>query len=111
MYIQGSFTRDERLQNSNNLYKVHSHEKSWQKIRKENGAKFYIVKYASKAEQKEVPEAFTDVGRFWGNSRDVPSKEFQEVDTTELELREYLEKEGLPVTNAPILPRRIINLK
>lgn len=26
----------------------------------------YAVKYATKTEQKEVPESFRDVGRFWG---------------------------------------------
>jgi len=42
-----------------------------ERIRKQDGARRYAVKYASKMRQKAVPEGFRDVGRFWGHSRDV----------------------------------------
>lgn len=45
-----------------------------EKIRTANGAGRYAAKYASKAEQKTIPEPFRDIGRFWGTSRDVPPK-------------------------------------
>lgn len=35
-------------------------------IRKPHAIAAYAAKYAAKAEQKEVPEGFEDVGRFWG---------------------------------------------
>lgn len=111
LYIEGNFTRDQRLNNSNSLMKVHSHRKAWEGVRKKDGLKFYVVKYASKKEQKKVPEHFQDVGRFWGNSRDVPSKEYTEIDVTEADLREYLEKKGMSVAKALILPKMIIDLK
>lgn len=90
---------------------VHCHKKAWELIRKVDGAKFYVIKYAAKKEQKSVPEHFQDVGRFWGNSRDVPSQDFQEVDVTEEELRLYLAEKGLSVANQLIIPKLIIDLK
>lgn len=33
------------------------------------GAGSYVTKYLDKARQKDVPEGFAGVGRFWGNSR------------------------------------------
>jgi len=42
-----------------------------ERIRKEHGARNYAVKYAFKMKQKMVPAAYQNVGRFWGNSRDV----------------------------------------
>lgn len=35
----------------------------------------YLVKYAAKEEQKEVPAGFRNVGRMWGTSRDVAKPE------------------------------------
>lgn len=43
-------------------------------IRKKDGASRYALKYAYKCEQKTVPLAYQNVGRFWGCSRDVPPK-------------------------------------
>lgn len=37
-----------------------------ERLRKEGGAWRYAMKYACKSEQKEVPSAFENVGRFWG---------------------------------------------
>lgn len=81
---------------------------AWEEIRKRDGAKWYILKYASKFKQKEVPPKFCDVGRFWGNSTDIPPKEFQEVEVTEEEIRTYLASKALSVTKRDILPKLII---
>jgi hypothetical protein len=53
------------------VYQVHRFPKQWEKFRLEDGAKRYILKYALKPYQKEVPHKFWDVGRFWGCSYDV----------------------------------------
>jgi hypothetical protein len=55
-----------------------------EKIRKRDGAARYAVKYAQKMRQKEVPEEYRDIGRFWGCSKDVKpvpvgGKEYQRV--------------------------------
>lgn len=103
----------------NKVYLVHSFSPTgkskkraaWEGVRKENGAKFYILKYASKYEQKTVPRNFTDVGRFWGTSRDVPNRQYEEVWASEEEIRAYLENLGLSVAKAEILPKHIITPK
>lgn len=38
----------------------------YEKMRKPHAASYYASKYAVKAEQKDVPEDYLDVGRFWG---------------------------------------------
>lgn len=44
------------------------------------GAKSYVRKYLNKAEQKDVPEGYKDVGRFWGKSDTTYEKEIKEID-------------------------------
>lgn len=46
-----------------------------ERIRKQDGACRYALKYAYKCEQKTVPEPYQNVGRFWGCSRDVPPED------------------------------------
>lgn len=89
---------------------VHRHEKQMSKIKKPDGAKRYALKYALKPHQKTVPEKYRNVGRFWGNSRDVKPSEGIEVDVTESELRQWIAmhepeiNDRLPV----LLPKYII---
>ena len=44
---------------------------SFEPIREKDGARHYVVKYATKMEQKLVPPGFEHVGRFWGCSKGV----------------------------------------
>lgn len=44
---------------------------NWENTRTDDGLRRYVVKYAFKTWQKEVPVGFRQVGRFWGASRDV----------------------------------------
>lgn len=53
------------------VHRVHSHPKAWENIRSKDGATRYITKYCLKPEQKEVPAHITNVGRFYGMSREV----------------------------------------
>ncbi len=43
----------------------------WENTRQTEGLRHYVVKYAAKTYQKEVPEGFWKVGRFWGTSRNI----------------------------------------
>jgi len=47
---------------------VNSRREHWEAIREADGARRYAAKYALKPEQKEVPHAYRNVGRFWGRS-------------------------------------------
>ena len=42
-----------------------------ERVRKQDGARRYVLKYAYKMIQKVVPEGYRNVGRFWGHSRGV----------------------------------------
>lgn len=53
------------------VFRVHSHKKNWEKIRKPDGATRYCLKYALKVEQKLVPIGFQNCGRFWAFSSGV----------------------------------------
>lgn len=57
---------------------------------KEGGAR-YAVKYAQKMKQKNVPEAYQDVGRFWGHTRAVKPEPQQQHRCTEDDVRGMLE--------------------
>jgi hypothetical protein len=55
----------------NKVYRVHRHPSAWENIKSPDGAVRYMTKYCLKANQKNVPPEFTNVGRFYGYSRDV----------------------------------------
>jgi len=59
---------------------------SWEVIEHEEGALRYGAAHAAKPFQKEVPEGFADVGRFWGSLGEVriPSPEIDPITPEEL---------------------------
>jgi hypothetical protein len=64
---------------------------SFEPIRERDGARHYVVKYATKMEQKIVPPNFTHVGRFWGCSKAVRDiKPVAKLVTTEPMLKTVL---------------------
>ena len=99
----------EEFEELQKLFKVHSHEKSWELIREQNGGAHYLVKYATKTHQKTVPVAYRDVGRFWGNSADVTSliTPAREILLDETTLRDTLEAVGNGAWRCPIMPKYI----
>jgi len=62
-----------------------------ERLRKQDGARRYAVKYAGKMKQKHVPKDFRNVGRFWGCSRAVVPAPEAEVQCTEDDIRGLLE--------------------
>jgi hypothetical protein len=62
-----------------------------ERIRKLDGARHYAVKYALKMRQKEVPQAYQNVGRFWGCSKDVVPIAEGTVQCTEDDIRGALD--------------------
>jgi hypothetical protein len=66
-------------------------------LREQHAASAYAAKYASKIEQKEPPEGFTDVGRFWGT--------FGDLDVSPLEVLEYCSEERfVDVSTGQVVP-------
>lgn len=63
-----------------------------ERMRTSEGGRRYIVKYAQKMRQKKVPEAYRNVGRFWGHSRDLKPEPIGEIELIggEMALQEVL---------------------
>lgn len=94
------------------VYNVHKHRESWSAIREVDGATKYMSKYCLKTDQKEVPEEFDNVGRFFGMSRDVVTSARQPVtmvlDTDGLQL--LLEVEGHKTSKWGVAPRYLFGI-
>lgn len=64
----GKLKFDGSLRTNAAVRSVHEHPKQLAAIRQKDGARRYMVKYATKLEQKTVPKAYRNVGRFWGKA-------------------------------------------
>lgn len=95
------------------MLKVATHYKTWERLKHKEGAKRYVTKYASKQYQKEVPEGYRNVGRFWGCS-DAVSEAFRssgiELDVTDEEVRRYLAENEHKAADWEVLPQVIFGL-
>lgn len=68
---------------------------AWEVINNQDGGKKYAAKYATKAYQKAVPEAYRDVGRFWGHSsKGVKPEPNALYECNEEQLRAALQRGG-----------------
>lgn len=67
-FLADTWNRITEPENKTHL-KFHKHKNSF--IAWEMGSASYLCKYLDKEHQKAVPEGFTGVGRFWGNSRSL----------------------------------------
>lgn len=94
------------------IFSSMSHPKVWEDLRKQDGGKRYVAKYAGKTYQKQIPWYFQDMGRFWGASRAVWDNrlEHKAIALTEDELREVLREQGHPAANWDVLPRYLWNV-
>jgi len=91
------------------MTKVGEHVTSWFDVWGEEGAKKYLLAYATKLSQKTpIGEYEQATGRFWGNSKGVKSGDGIVVDITEEELREWLFYQGREnMENWEVLPKYI----
>lgn len=74
---------------------------AWEVVEKPDGAARYVAKESYKTIQKNVPAAFSNVGRFWGCSRDLSLPPPREVFCSVEEMRkifppECFDPEGNP---------------
>lgn len=106
-------SKGERMTTREAVRRVHSHKKTWEPIRLKDGAKRYALKYALKTRQKQVPEGFDLVGRFWGTDRETGKIDWSEFETTiitEKQLREYLWLDNHPTKKFDVIPKYLFNL-
>lgn len=89
--------------------KFNVHEDVWQLSKSENGMRNYAAKYAAKEYQKEVPEKYVEVGRFWGASSGIKPQAIAEFDATEDDIRQWLDSAKHGAANMDVLPKLIFN--
>lgn len=86
---------------------VCSHPKSWQELRSPEGARRYALKYALKTTQKDVPEAWRNVGRFWGcDYKTIPKPLSEPTEAHEGQVRGILDETRFE--RWPIIPKYVI---
>lgn len=91
---------------------VHNHKRTWEAIRKEDGAKRYALKYALKTRQKKVPDGVDLTGRFWGTDREtgkIDWDNFEGEPINEKELRIILQMDNHPTKDFDVLPKYLFN--
>jgi len=93
------------------IAKVNLHDTFWELAKSENGMRNYAAKYASKMYQKEVPENYLEVGKFWGKSKGVDLNPFAVSDTCEDDIRKWLEDSGHKTQDWEVLPKLLFNVK
>jgi len=91
-----------------NCYQVHAHYKAWEKVREQDGMSRYLAKYANKLRQKQVPEWYRDVGRFWGTSKGVKMPDGDFFYGSESGIRMALASHGRAVDNWRVLPKIVL---
>ena len=90
------------------VWDTHLHHKAWERVKSEDGMSRYFAKYANKIRQKEVPEHFRDVGRFWGVSKGVTLPLGLRFHGTEEEVRQLLWLKGRDTKKWEILPKTVL---
>lgn len=94
------------------VWSVHAYTRAWEPIKSDQGAMKYIAKYAFKTYQKEVPQAYENVGQFWGCSKGVRETcvPILEADGDAKTIRAILETEGHRVADFAWLPKNIYSV-
>lgn len=87
------------------MLRVSSHKKAFEAIRKKDNAVSYLTAYATKKRQKTIPGDFSEMGRWWGASRDVKATIPRPTTAYcgDRDIREMYPR----LANAPLLPKVI----
>ena len=88
--------------------RVHSHLKSWEVVREQDGMSRYLAKYANKLRQKEVPAWYRNVGRFWGTSKGVKLPKGEELESEDEHARYLLWLRGRDTHKWEVLPKIVL---
>jgi hypothetical protein len=94
------------------VYRQHMRTKTFESIRKKDGAKRYALKYALKTRQKQPPAWMNLTGRFWGGDYQTTRMDKSEWETsplTEKQLRDYLWAFDHRVKKFDVIPKYIFN--
>lgn len=94
------------------VLRFNTHPKAWEEVRKPDGARRYMAKYATKTHQKIVPDSYANCGRFYGYSRLVKAS-IKPIDTFSVSadvIRQVLADEGHKVAEWDFLPKYLFGV-
>jgi hypothetical protein len=94
-------------------FKFLLHEKTWEAVHTDDGARRYAMKHALKPWQKEVPPEYSNVGRWWGCTKSVRDKirPVAEWQLNEETLRQIATDCNSWVADKPVIPKFILDLR
>lgn len=94
-------------------FKFLLHEKTWEAIHTDDGARRYAMKHALKPYQKTVPSEYQNVGRWWGCTKSVRDKirPAAEWELNEETLRQIATDCNSWVADKPVIPKYILDLR
>jgi hypothetical protein len=103
----------EDLENLERQFKFLLHEKTWEAIHTDDGARRYAMKHALKPYQKTVPVEYSNVGRWWGCTKSVRDKirPVAQWDLNEETLRQIATDCNSWVADKPVIPKFILDLR
>lgn len=86
----------------------HLSKNAWEGVRKGDSLHAYFAKYANKIRQKEVPDFYSNVGRFWGASKGVALPDGEVFWGTDRDIRELAKERGRDIDHWRVLPKVIL---
>lgn len=99
---EGSFTRE-------SVFRQHRRLKVWEDVHHSDGAWRYVITYVSKPYQKEVPENYRNVGRFWGVSSGIVLGDSMRLSCSESDARQFISVLGRSMEHYDVLPKIIFH--
>lgn len=87
---------------------VHLSPRYWESVKRKDSLHRYFAKYSTKIRQKNVPNWYGDVGRFWGASRGVKMPEGQYFRGSDTDVRELANQQGRNLASWQVLPKVIL---
>jgi hypothetical protein len=107
-FENGRILPKKRLVTDRAVREVHMHADQWSPIRKQDGVAHYFAKYANKLEQKDVPDFYRNIGRFWGASRGVRLPDGEYYHGGDRDVRAVASAYGRNLNSWRVLPKIIL---
>lgn len=111
--VKYSSLRDRTVRDQySSVVKANSSPRAWEAVKSRDGAIRYMAKYALKTRQKDVPENYRNVGRFWGVSSGVRRERIDSLDLSMggQDLRVWLGAVGHTTKDWDVVPKYLYGI-
>jgi hypothetical protein len=106
---QGRLQKGEGGYTQEAVFRQHRRLRVWEDIHHRDGAWRYVITYVSKPYQKEIPENYRNVGRFWGVSSGVTLGDSMRFSCCESDARSFISALGRGMENFDVLPKIVFH--